>query len=99
MILPDLPLAKSLTAVVIDEIERSRTISSAGLEEAILSKLLYVNVMQEMARPAVADDKTAELAVALVVALSRTVVISSTPPEVQKAFNALNDHLVDAGKL
>jgi hypothetical protein len=51
MITPDLPLARAITAAVMDQIERSRTISSSGIEEVVYAKLLYANAVAGEAAP------------------------------------------------
>lgn len=56
MITPDLPLAKAITTAVLDQIERSRTISSSGIEEVVYAKLVYANAVAPVAAAAAPSD-------------------------------------------
>lgn len=70
MITPDLPLARAITTAVLDRIERDRTISSEGITEAVLGKLLYANaVAGEAPKASGGDQELVTAARALVDAL------------------------------
>jgi len=101
-LLPSPELAKAITTVVMDHaersIERTRTISSAGLEEAILSRLLFLNATAAMSE-AGADDEITTCSVRLIRLLFSRVVISTLPPEVEKAIRELRCPLADKGLL
>lgn len=93
MITPDPPLAKALTGVVMDTIERSRIISSAALEEVILSKLLFVNATQEMRSGGAVGDR------ALMVAARRLITALCTDPHYVHPSKAVVEASSDIDKM
>ena len=101
-LIPSPELAKAITAVVMDHaersIERTRTISSAGLEEAILSRLLFLNATAGMSK-AGADDEITACSVRLMRQLLSKVVFSTLPAELVQAIGDLHTRLDDKGLL
>ena len=95
-LIPTPDLAKALTAVVMDHaersIERTRTISSAGLEEAILSRLLFLNATAAMSSGG-ADDEILRLSRKLLDVLARDRGFTSPSPDSCDAYSALSDAL------
>jgi hypothetical protein len=84
---PDLPLARTITRAVMDQIERSRTISSEGITEAVYAKLLYAHATTP---PAPANDgEVRQLATVLLEAMRRDTKIAEVSRETATAYEAL----------
>lgn len=99
MITPDLPLARAITTAVLDQIERSRMISSSAIEEVIYAKLLYANALAGDAQPADANGDITKLAGTLVRAMQRDPKIGTVSDDTAQAYSALATALRRAGLL
>jgi hypothetical protein len=97
-LIPTPELAKAITAVVMETIERQGTISSVALDEAVLRELLFRNATAGMSK-AGADDEITACSAHLIRLLFSKLTFGTLPQEVVLAIGALHDRLLQKGLL